>query len=361
MAYQFADGFDLYGNTFTLTGGYPWDSVNNSPVTTTADFRFTAPGSLPTGSCSFSGVPASGTWVRKNLSGNQTTLIAGFGVKVGAVTGNPYDVCQFYDSGNAQVSLGVLSTGALQFYRGIPSVGGTAIGTASAAGTITANTWYGFAIQVTFGSGTAGSVQLFINGNSTPAISSSGLNTSATGNAWANQAGVGTSSNQGQSVVRIDDYYCFDTTGGVNNSLLGADSRILTKMPASPAGTYTNWTVNGGLGTNFATAAQIPPNTANYNSNNTPGTKDSYNTQTATLNVAPYFVVTRASMEMDDAGPHSPSLFVRSGSTDGAGVVIPSLTSGYLFYDAVFANDPNTGMAWTGPAADAAQIGIIEG
>jgi hypothetical protein len=354
MAYQFADGFDNYGNAYNLTNGYPWDSVvgASAPAVSTADFRFAPPGSLPGGCVALSNGT---TYIRKNLIGNPVTIIAGFGIKLSVLTGTNQDIFQLWDTGVSQVTLGLNTNGALQFYRGALA---TAIGTSSPNATIVAGAWYGIQVQITI-NGSTGSVACYINGSTTPVINSSSLNTQATGNAFATQVSLGTGPFVTGQTIKYDDFYCFDSTTGFLNALPSGDTRILTKMP-SGAGNYTNWTPTG-LGSNFQNAAVQPPSTADYNANNVATTKDSYAMQSASLAVAPVFVMARASLERDDAGTHNPSLFVRSSATDSAGVATPTLTSSYLFYDAVFQNDPATSVAWTAAGADAAQVGIIEG
>lgn len=355
MAYQFADGFDNYGNSYTLVAGYPWDTnPSNAATVTTSDFRFSPPGSLPGGCMQVSG---SGNVLRKILSGNIGTLIAGVGFKIAALpSSGVVEIVSFWDGGTEQCCLTLNSNGALQFNRGSSS--GTAIGAITPNATVAANSWYGVAVQVVIATGTAGSVQCYLNGNPAAIINSTNLNTSASGNNFASQVGLGGNANAAPN-CKYDDFYCFDTTGGFLNSLLGGDARILTKMP-SGAGNYTNWTPTG-LGANWQNAAVTPPSTADFNANNVSTTKDAYATQAASLAVAPYFMLVRASLERDDAGTHTPSIFVRSGATDSSGTVTPALTSSYLFYDAVFQNDPATSSVWTGPGADNAQVGIIEG
>lgn len=355
MAYQFADGFDNYGNAFNMVSGYPWTTAGAGWITSTADYRFAPPGSLP-GGC-LTEATANPTTIQTSLSSNQGTVIVGVGIKIPTLPGSGVlDIIQLSDLGTEQIGLCVNSNGALQFYRG--GAGGTAVGTLSPNNTITAGAWYGTAFQATIATGTAGAVAVYINGSATPIINSTGLNTSQSTNNYCNQVSLGPK-NVGTSGLKFDDFYCFDSTGSYLNSLLGGDARVLTKMPAS-AGNYTNWTPTG-LSSNFQNAAVQPPSTSDYNANNTGGTKDSYTMQLASLGVAPYFVLARASMERDDAGTHTPSIFVRSGSTDSSGVVTPALTSSYVFYDAVFQNDPATSSSWTGTGADNAQVGVIEG
>lgn len=357
MAYQFADGFDNFGNSYTYTSGYPWTTVittGGTVSTTTANVRFAAPGGLSSGAIS---IPA-GSGLITNLSGTPSTLIVGVGIYANALPASGYyNLLTFLDTGTAQCSLTLNANGALQFVRGLTTA---LIGTASPNGTIIPNTWYGYAIQITF-SGSVGTASVYLNGAATPVINTTALNNIVTANSYATQVRLAnTSSGTGSSsAIVADDFYCFDSTGGFLNALVGGDARIVTKIPSS-AGAYTNWTPNG-LGLNFQNVAVQPPSLADYNANNTATTKDSYVTQSAGLAVAPYFVMVRASLERDDAGPHTPSLFVRSSSTDSAGVVTPALTSSYVFYDAIFQNDPATSTTWTGPGADNAQIGIIEG
>jgi len=353
MAYQFADGFDNYGNSFAMVSGYPWDlAAGGNETTSTADFRFAPPGSLPGGSVSMSG---SGNILRKNLSGNIVTLIVGFGFKLPTLPGSITELCGFWDNGTEQCCLTVNSAGQLQFARG--NGVGTLIGTQTSASTVTASAWYGVSIQVTLNNG-AGVVQAYLNGAAVAAINSSSLNTISTANAYANQVSLG-GNVAGSPTIKYDDFYCFDTTGGFLNSRPANDTRVLTKLPTG-AGNYTNWTPTG-LASNWQNAAVAPPNTADYNANNVATTKDSYALPSAGLTTTPLFVLVRASLERDDAGTHTPSIFMRSSATDSAGVATPAVTSSYLFYDAVFQNDPNTSIAWTGSGADAAQIGIIEG
>jgi len=353
MAYQFADPFDTYGNNYTLLAGYPWDALSSAGVATVinTDFRFTPPGTLPGGCCGIT----IGNYLRKNLSGSPATVLILVGIKLLTLPSSSVgDIVMLWDTGTQQVCLAVTPNGALQFYRGNVA---NAIGAITPNGTIQANVWYGLAIAVTV-NGSTGSVQLFINGSQVAAINSTGLNTQATGNAQATQVSIGNSNNT-VGTIRYDDFFCMDTTGAFLNALPAYDPRIFTKMPSAP-GNYTNWTPVG-LGANWQNASQQPPSASDYNGNNVGGTKDSYVTQSAGLASAPFAVIVRASLERDDGGAHTPSLLIRSGGVDGVSSALPALGSSYVFYDYVPQNDPNTVLPWTGPNADAAQPGVVEG
>ncbi len=359
MGYQFADPFDQYGNNYTLLAGYPWDTLSSAGVATVlnTDFRFTPPGSLPGGCCSVT----QGNWIRKNLGSFQGSLstpatvflLGGFKL-ANLPASSPGDIFMFWDTGVQQLCLAVTPNGALQFYRGNVA---NAIGAITPNGTIQANVWYGAAIAVTV-NGSTGSVQLFLNGSGVAAINSTGLNTQATGSPQISQVSIGNSNNN-VGVIKYDDFLVYDTAGTFLNALPGYDPRFFTKLPTS-AGNYTNWTP-AGLGANWQNASQQPPSTADYNANNVGGTKDSYVTASAGLASTPFAVIVRASLERDDAGPHTPSLLMRSGGVDGTSAALPALGSSYVFYDYVPQNDPNTVLPWTGPNVDAAQLGVVEG
>lgn len=360
MARQFDDGFDIYGNATAFVAGYPWDTVSGPVVSSTADGRFAPPAGLPGGCAS----TPQNNWIRKNLVGNQATLIVGFGFKAAALPGSGQaGILDFWDSGNFQLNLAVTAAGALQFWRGnglAPGGGGqplsVQVGATSPNGTIQPNVWYGIIVVVTF-NGSTGSVAIYLNGSATALISSSGLNTAPSGNAWANMVSIGNINNNMSS--KYDDFFCWDSTGAVNNAAPLTDVRIITKVP-SQAGNYTNWTPNG-LASNWQNVSQMPPNVADYNANNTPGTKDSYGVPSAGLALSPLSVTVRASLWRDDGLTHTPSLMVRSAGTDGVGAALPALGSSPAIFDTQFVNDPATGAPWTAAAADAAEIGVVEG
>lgn len=357
MAYQFADGFDNYGNSYQLTAGYPWDTIigGGTQLTSTADFQFAPPAPCP-GGCL---IISNSTSIRKNLSSNQSTIIMSFAFKLTTLpSSTPTDILAIWDAGTEQVGLSVSGSGVMQFFRGSVG-GGTSIGTSTPPATIAAGVWYSVALQVVVGTGTAGSVQLFLNGAAVPVINSTGLNTSNTGNSFANQVSIGAGVNVGQGAIRYDDFFCFDGSGVTLNSVPSGPTRIVTKMP-NGAGNYTNWTPTG-LSSNWQNAAVQPPSTSDYNANNVSTTKDSYGMQISGLGVPPLFMLLRASLERDDAGPHTPSIFVRSATVDSSGTATAALGASYAWYDSVVVNDPATSSPWTGAGADAAQPGIIEG
>lgn len=359
--YQFADGFDTYGTAYSLLAGYPWDQIVGACQVITTDYRFAPPAGIPGGCVS---IPQNGS-IRKNLVGNPSTIIKGFGFKLSTLPASGVaEICTLWDSGAFQISLVVTANGALQFWRGngLPPGGGgvynsAQIGTTTAAGTIAAATWYGILFQATINA-TTGSLLLYLNGGVNPLINSTGLNTRGSANSYATQSSLGNITNN-ITTSKFDDYFCFDTTGSSQNTIPTVDVRIFTKL-ASGVGAYSNWTPTG-LASNYQNVSQAPPSTSDYNANNVGGTKDSYALPAIGITSVPIFVVARASVEKDDGATHTPSLMVRNAGVDSVGTALSPITSSYLFYDTLFQNDPNTGNPWTGTGVDSAQVGIVEG
>src|SRR5438105_7126507 len=317
MGYQFGDGFDNFGDNYSPVAGYPWDTVTGSTTRIrTTDYRFAPPVGIPGGCVD---IPNS-LMLRKNFGSfpgslsNPSTIFVLTGIKFTPLPGQDFaNYLTFWDSASVQVEFVVDANGAGQFWRGSAPAGGVRIGTKTANGTFQANVWYGLAVQVKIHSST-GIVQLFINGSPTATINSSGLNSQATGNAFATQVSIGNDNNFG-TAARYDDFLCFDNSGTFMNALpVGSDSRIFTKL-GSKAGNYTNWTPTG-LATNWQNSSVQPPDVTKYNANNVGGTKDSYGTPLIGLTTNPFGVIVRASIERDDAGPHTPSLLIRSGGVD---------------------------------------------
>lgn len=338
MAYIFADGFDNY-----TTPTQVWDSLIGTATISAANARFSS------GSTTAQGIAISqNSGITKNFV-NTTTIIVGFAYWV-TTLGTNFVFTQFFDNGTVQCGLGVTNAGALQLFRGSGS--GSPIGAASANGLIQNNSWTYVEIQITF-SATVGTIQVWLNGGSSPVLNNTGLNNITTANAFCNQFRIGELSNQG-ILPKFDDAYIFDTTGTTQNAHLG-DTKIITKMP-SGAGASTQWTLNGAA-TNWQCVNEIPPNDdTSYVSDQTAGHIDLYATQSASLSGTVGFFVTRHRWRKDDANVHTIQPIIQSNVTQATGTTA-TLGSSYQYFDNIFVNDPNTAAPWLAAAADAAQIG----
>jgi hypothetical protein len=346
---------DQWGNNYTFVSGSPFDIVTGTVQAITTDYRFAPPPGLPGGCLSF-GQNAS---VTRNLSSSQGTIIqlvggkwAGFG---NGVTGLIWTT---KDSGIYQVTLAVNVAGQPQFYRGDGGGNSTTnpIGPAGPPGTFVPNAWYGLVIKVVI-LPSGGSVALYVNGSPAPVISATGLVTRASANSSANQVMLAAPNIGGG--CKYDDVVILNGSGTFLNDIPQTEIRLIQKL-ASANGNYANWSPNG-LAANWQNVSQKPPNTADYNANNNNGTKDSFVCPQAGLTATPYAVGVRSSLWKDDGATHTPSNMIRSGGQDAVGAALPALGSSPLIYDQVFENDPATGAHWLGPAADAAQPGVVSG
>ncbi len=347
MAYQFADGFDNYTNITQI-----WDIVSGTITMSSGNARFAPPSGLTGQGISLT----QNASLTKNLLSNQATLIIGVAYYTPNLptSGNIANILALSDNSTVQVTLGYLSSGALQFYRGATSGGtGTAIGTSSAPGVIQAAVWNFFEVVVTIDP-SAGAVALYMNQPATGAtalINSTGLNTRSSSNSYANQVTLKDANLTANT--RYDDLYCFDNSGGSFNARLG-DQRIITMVPAG-AGSSTQWTPSAGA--NWQCVDEIPPNDdTDYVSTTGVGNTDFYAMQSASISANPNFVVGRIRHRKDDASPHTLQLGVYRGGSSAFSpdVAVPS---SYVFSDYLFPVDPSTSAAWTSTGINAAQFG----
>lgn len=168
-----------------------------------------------------------GTWVL-GVAVNMTQL--GYGIPLFGLR----------DGTTVQCHLTINTTG-WTFYRGAGSAT-----LASGNWNLTNNTWYYFEAKIVVHA-TAGSVTLRRDGvtfNTT-----TGINTSASGNAQANGIYLGTNvGGSGGCRFYCDDFYACDGTGTANNDFLGAapdGARVVVSIPMAP-GTNNAWTAGPG-------------------------------------------------------------------------------------------------------------------
>jgi hypothetical protein len=205
-------------------------------------------------------------------------------------------------------------------------------------------------VQVTF-STTVGQVKCWLDGVQV-INSAASLNTSQTGNAYANQVEIGAIGNTNQSMY-TDYLRVWDATGSTQNAPIGTDRQPVTKLP-SGAGTNTNWTPNG-LGTNHACVAVVPPNSSDYVSANGSAVIDDYAMPSASLTTAPSQVVAVSYYQKDDAATRTYTNGVLSSGSAATGTTFTA-NSGLTWVQNCIPNDPATGIAWTAAGADAAHF-----
>lgn len=257
----------------------------------------------------------------------------------------------------AQVTLRVFNDGHLQFYLG--SGTGTPLGPASAAGIISNTTWTYVETKVVI-NGTTGSVECRINGNATPVITASGLNTQSTANTWV--SGFEFSSSSGSSQLNIDDWYMLDGTASAPlNTYLGPVQVKGDKPSANSAvGGRNAYTPTNPTNVNYTNVGNIPQNTAEYNADATPGDYDMFRFPALSA-TAVLFLNEWVEVELDAAGARTVSLDCYSASgtpTDSLGPAFTPPAGSYKLVNQAYVVDPSSGSAWTVTNAGNAELGI---
>jgi len=344
------DGFDHYTTT-----GERWDLVSGTIQYSTSYARFAA-----AAHCVGQGVrlTAGITYKIKNYSANVSQPIASFAVYFEGISGSGVQgFFAFTDNSNYQLGLAFNSAGALLVYRGNPQGGGTLLGQTS-PGLVTAGVWYFIDITATIATGTGGACSVYLStpkgGSAVLTISS--VNTSSTGNAYANQVLIGSTANSGNA-LRFDDFHAHDASGSAPNAVLGEGSRIYTKLP-NGAGAFTNWTPNGAAA-NWQCVDETPPDDNTTYVSSTTTVEDNYAVGTAGFTGSVNGLVRRSRISKNDAAAHTFQAGVRSGGVDQLGTAV-TVPSSFAYFDVFSATDPNTSAAWTASGADAASLSIYE-
>lgn len=322
MALLFIDGFDHYA-TADITK--KWDENNIASIN--AGGRITG---------SYVSVAASGGRYVGKVFTSSSTVIIGFALYVGV---RATSLLRLYDGTTQQVELALTAAGAL-----------TISGQSSADNVVPTSAWTYVELKVTIDN-TYGSVEVRINGSSTPVISASGLDTQATANAYVNRVRLISSTSGTQF---YDDFYLCDTTGSTNNNFLG-DVTIRNLYP-NGAGNYTQFTPS--TGSNYTCVDEASVNTTDYVSSSNVGDIDTYAlgdlASTATGTIMGIQVNNMALK--DDAGARSVANVIRSGTTDEVSSSA-ALSTSQLDYRSIHETDPATSAAWTVSGINALEAG----
>jgi hypothetical protein len=344
MALEFCDGFDHYTSA-TAGASRKWDSTNTAGSTSAGRF-------------------AGNSWGTQNqplsLTQGQLTSVAtrtvGFACQIGQITGGVgvVPIFQFLDAGTTQIEIRQVTGGGgvLQVTRN-----GTALATSTS--TLTVNTWYYIEFQATIHP-TAGSFTLRVTSGGTTSVwaSASGVNTRNTSNSTTDGLGF---PNAGYPIT-VDDFYCLNSSGSVNNTFLG-ESRILTNLPSADdtAATGTNllWTPNSGT-PHFSRANETnPDDDTSYVSSATAGQIDTYKYAAISPTGAIAALQVTLCERKDDVGTRTTCVAYRSsGGTNYAGANNFSPTSSYLMNRQIFETDPATSSAWTASAINNGEFGV---
>lgn len=347
MAYQFADSFDHYN-----TPSQMYETVSGTMSISSSFARFPAIAGFPN-----QGINVNGGGIRKTLKSNCSKLIAFLSFGIGAMPFNNQILIPFWDTSGLQCFLGITPTGALQFYTQVATFNPVAIGPSTPLGMIAPTSGtkpnHGVEVVVTFSSG-SGSVECYLDGALVIALTG-GLTTIKTGNAYANQVGIGAPTGLGFNTglnIYAEHFRVWDDSGSTQNAAIGFDCRKLTKLPTG-AGDLTQWTANG-AGSNYQCVDENPPDDDTTYVSSSSTNSDSYVMGTAGFLGIPSMVVAKSRVRKDDASTRSLQIGVRSSGSNGLGSTY-TLGTTYGFIDSCIPVDPATGLVPTAAAADAYQ------
>jgi hypothetical protein len=334
MATLFVDSCSL-----TQTPSQLYVASNGSYVS--AKGRFGGPGLLPSGG-SFCSTPI--------FTGNPATLFFAFAFSPSNPSASQR-LLWFWDAttGGAQIQM-FINNGALTIARGGDSGSslGTGIGTAT-ADPFLLNVINHLEIKVVVHP-SAGSIEIRMNGNSTPIFTFSG-NTRGTANSWANQILLGPAGN-------FSDIHIFDTSGTGPVDFLG-NKRIYTSAASADGSLGANQGTpvpSQSAGSHFQNVDEFPPNDdtdyVGLDAAQVETFKFAAIPSTATGIVQ---VVLVPRWRVDDALAHTARVNMKSsGSTTNGPTKNPAAAYATAL-DGCFPVNPSGSVAWTASAVNAAE------
>lgn len=328
------DGFDAYaasGASCQTQMLIKWADVSSTAATFTTG-RFA--GSLS--------IDSSTTTFTTEAFTSQPTWTLGFAF-FRATAANNFVVASFTDTSTVQCSLFLNSSNIFQLRRGTSTV--LATGTTP----ILTSTWYYVEIQVTINN-TTGSMELRLDGSTTPEVSVSGVDTQSSANASANKISIGANSQH------YDDLYLLDSTGSLNNDFLG-DVSIDTILPDA-AGDFSEWSLGAGSGLNYERVnEQAVDDDASYVFTNTTNALDMYNFPEISVvksNIAAVGV--NITLRKDRAGGSTVAPAIRALTTNYNGTA-GAVYDDYLKTIQIYELYPPSGNEWTVSGVNTSQYG----
>lgn len=220
---------------------------------------------------------------------------------------------------------------------------------ATSTAVLAANVWYWISFKGVINNAT-GSFDVEVDG--VQVLTGTGADTQNTANASCSRLQLIPGGNNLSSGF-IDDLVFQDDQGGTPGHL--AERKVITGW-ANAVGNSSQWTRSTGAD-QWATVDEMPPNSdTDYNSDATPGNKDTLNFPTFSILGAVDGVQVNLFARKDDVGVREICAVTRSAGTDFQGPTHTMATS-YNFYQSRRLVDPATSAAWSAAAVDAAEFG----
>lgn len=303
-----------------------------------------------TGARSYGATSANNSAWQLASADEHATLVMGVAVE-SAGTSGLMEVALRSDSGattHVTVALNY-ADGYIRIYRG--TSGGTLLATSAAPLSSWIGSWHYLEVKGVL-SDTVGSVEVRVDGSSTPFVSVSGVDTK--------NAGTKTVFDNVQLLTTIgttalfDDIYLCNGAGTDHNDFLG-DCSVATLTPDST--TTANWVGSDGNSVNNEQLIdETPFSDADYVGSSTVGAIDHYTMSDLPAGSTVKGVAATIRAFKSDAGTRTLRARIMSGASNVQKDLV--LATGAAYDMLLAANDPNTGAAWTEAAVNAAGVEI---
>jgi hypothetical protein len=342
MTLLFIDGFDHYTNILQK-----YDTNPGSGGTLNSAYARTGTGGFQSTS--------SGGVCQKYLSSSteHATLIAGIALRRTATLNGSGRLLQFLsDTGSTiHATLNADSTGKLRVTRG--DYNATLLGSEAGNTLSVINVWHYVEVKILL-SDTVGTVEVRVDGNTTPVINLTGQDTKNAGTKTVfDSIGIGSEGSFGN--VNSDDFYVCNGAGSVNNDFLG-DIKIDTLLPNNNGFSSALVGSDGNSTDNYLLVDEVPPNTTDYVSSATIDQKDTYAFSNTTVAGTVMGVQINSFAQKNDAGTRQMAHVTRrSIDYDSADMTVGQ---GFGYYRTLQETDPNTSAAWTTSGVDGAEFGV---
>lgn len=267
---------------------------------------------------------------------NQTTHVFDFAE-------NPYNL--FYMGAGKGLDLTYNSKG--QFVAAKAN-GGTVLGTST--NSFPLHTWHSIEMKYVFGSGTSGSFELKVNGNSEINVTS----VDTAGGAAAIMGLMIGSGADNNCPMYYDDFYVCDSTGTVNNNYLG-DISVYTLLPTA----NSSVAMTASTGSNFSCVNTVPIG-ANYVAATAANQTDLYTmTQIPTTGLSSIpGVLVKAITKKTTGAVAKVSLATNYSATTSLSTALTvPVSANPLSENAIFETDP-TGAAWNSTSVNGVTVGV---
>lgn len=257
VAWFFGDGFDAYREMGDAILSY-WDSGN----TTTSFSLMTYNSGRFTGSKALRGLASGGTTAGlvKSSGSNDATHHISVAFRNTSTSGTGIGFWfTLLDGSTSQCSVYFKTNGDIVLTAG--NSAGSVLATYSGA-VSSDNTWFYFEIEVVINN-TTGSIKVRKNGNTSDDFSSTGLNTRASANNYANKIGVGSTANAAaqyiddflwrsdSTVAWAGDIRCFTRFPTADSSIQFTPSGVIAAVTPYIQGTTSSIAINGAKYTSF--------------------------------------------------------------------------------------------------------------